>query len=173
MRPKPRSRRSPSRSAAAAAPDGHAPAADPLRAAWDAAVRQLAARDCSEREVRRRLGESAADAAVVDAVVARLRELRFLDDERFARGLCERLARRGYGSARARAELAGHGLAHDDIDAWVADMEDGDAARARALLDRHFGGVPAAARERARAARFLHNRGYGEDLVLAITGQDW
>jgi regulatory protein len=139
--------------------------------AWDAAVRQLAARDCSELEVRRRLDGT--DGALVDRVIERLRELRYLDDDRFARGLCERLARRGYGSARARAELAEHGVEHERIDAWVADMAEADAERAREQLARRFGGLPSGPRERARAARFLHNRGYDEELVLAITEQDW
>lgn len=139
--------------------------------AWDAAVRQLAARDCSEPEIRRRLDGT--DGSIVDRVVARLRELNYLDDDRFARGLCERLVRRGYGSARARAELAEHGLEHERIEAWVADMAEADAERAREQLTQRFGGLPDSPRERARAARFLHNRGYDEELVLAITEQDW
>jgi len=131
----------------------------------------LAARDCSEHEIRARL--AASDDAVLAGVIARLRDYGYLDDERFTRGLCERLARRGYGSERARAELANHGIDHERIEAAVAEMAVADGERAQQQLERRLGGMPRTPGERVKAARFLHNRGYSEEVVLAIVGQDW
>lgn len=166
-----RRRPSPRRSAAVGDRDPEAASRSPEEEARDAAIRLLAIRDRSEAEIRRHLGAFAPE--VADAVVARLRDLRYVDDPRFARNLCEQLARRGYGSERARAELVTHDIAHPVVEENVAEMAAGDAERAAALLQRRFGGVPEAAREKVRAARFLYNRGYPGDLVLAMTGQDW
>jgi len=146
-------------------------AANPAEAAWDRAVRMLAASDRSEHEIRLRLADT--DAAIVADVLRRLRHFGYLDEARFARGLCERLARRGYGSDRARAELAEHRLAHDLIDNTIVEMAEGDADRARAHIDRLYPDGLHTARERARAGRILHNRGYSEAVVLAIVGEDW
>ncbi len=157
----------PSRSGADAAPDG----GDQRERAWNEAVRLLALRDRSEPEVRAQLeGFSGAD---VDAVVARLRELRYLDDERFARGLAERLARRGFGCERLRHELSRHDLDHELVEAVVGVHAAGDVERARTQLERRHRGIPSTPRERAQALRFLHGRGFSEDVVLAIMGRDW
>lgn len=50
----------------------------------DFAVKILSARMKSERDLRRRLGERAETPDAVDAVIARLKELGYLSDERFA-----------------------------------------------------------------------------------------
>lgn len=51
-----------------------------------------------------------------DAVVARMAELGYVDDQAFARMRSEGLARRGYGQRRVTAALANAGIAADDAD---------------------------------------------------------
>lgn len=133
-------------------------------------MRLLAARDRSEHEIRVHLAGHPPD--TLEAVLARLRHFGYVDDDRFAGALCERLARRGFGSERARHELAEHRVAHETISAAVAEMVAGDSDRARHLLARRFPDLGTAPRERARAARFLTSRGYPEAVVTGIVGGD-
>lgn len=126
-------------------------------------MRLLAARDRSEHELRVRLAAAPPD--VIAAVIERLHHFGYLDEVRFARGLAERLVRRGYGSERARLEMAEHRLAHELIEDAVAAMAAGDAERAREFLARRYPGKQATPAARARAARFLLARGYPDEVV--------
>lgn len=70
------------------------------------ALKLLAARDYAERELREKLAARAASAEDTDAVVARLRELGFLDESRFAeRKAGDAAARRLVGKRRVMKEL--------------------------------------------------------------------
>lgn len=160
----PRARTSRRRSAVAAAPDVASP--DPA-SLWDVAVRLLAGRDRSEYELRLRFAEAAPE--VVDELVGRLRHFGYLDDTRFAAGVSERLARRGFGSERVRRELAEHRIAYDCIESVVAEIAAGDRERAVAALRRRYPEWTTLA-ERGRAARFLAGRGYPETVIEDLVG---
>ena len=71
-----------------------------FRSALDAAYRFLAHRPRSEAEVRTRLRRRKVEASLIDRVVARLKEQRFLDDVAFAQQWAEN---RAYHSPRSRA----------------------------------------------------------------------
>jgi regulatory protein len=140
-------------------------------AAWQYALRLLAAHDRSELEVRQRLAARAASPATIGATIARLRDLHYLDDTRFARGTAERAVRRGHGSEWVRAELAAKGVTSALIDEVVAGAYANEAALARSVLARRFATPPAHATERAKAARFLLQRGFPEAIVLRVLGE--
>ena len=75
---------------------------DPLTAA----LRMLARRPYSVAEMRRALAKKYADSNQVRKALARLRELRYLDDKKFAEHYASSLARnRAYGRYRVRREL--------------------------------------------------------------------
>ena len=144
----------------------------PLRElAWRRALRLLAAHDRSTHEIRTRLDASGAAPEIIAATVSRLQELHYLDDERFARTTAEAAARRGYGSERVRAELTAKGVAEPLVDAAIAAAFADEPALARGALTRRFPTPPRGARERAKAARFLLQRGFPEAVVLAILGE--
>jgi len=75
---------------------------DPL----SAALRMLARRPYSVAEMRRALQKKYPDSSQVPKAIARLRELHYLDDKKFAEHYASSLARnRAYGRYRIRREL--------------------------------------------------------------------
>jgi regulatory protein len=125
-------------------------------------------RDRSEQEVRQRLAHRGLDADGIESVIQRLYRYRYLDDARFAEGVAQRGARRGHGRIRVRSELAAKGVpktvAEEAITLAFADEE----CLARRALHKRYKTVPADTAARARAARFLLQRGFPQRLVLAI-----
>lgn len=144
-----------------------------LAAAWDEAVRLLVRRDRSASEVRAELARRGRPEAVVDVTLARLVDLGYVDDNRLAADLAERMIERHRGSLQVEASLVARGLDPAAITAAVANSAHDELERARDLLAGRFPEGLAAARTRARAARFLHGRGFPESVVLAIIGEDW
>jgi regulatory protein len=145
--------------------------AAPADAAWQRAVRLLAAHDRSTHEIRTRLNASGAAPEIVISTISRLLELHYLDDERFARTTAEAAVRRGHGSERVRAALGAKGVAEPLVDAAIAAVFTDEPALARQVLARRFQTPPHDPRERAKAVRFLLQRGFPEMVVLAIFGE--
>jgi regulatory protein len=146
-------------------------ARDPAAQVWQTAVRLLAVRDRSEQELRALLAARGARPARIDAAVARLRELHYLDDARLAQTLAEAAAQRGHGSAYVRQRLAERGVAEPLVEGAVAAAFTDEAALARRVLVQRYGAVPVEPAACARAARFLAGRGFPEAVVLAILGE--
>jgi len=144
---------------------------DPADAAWARAVRWLAAHDRSERELRTRLAAIGAAADTIDVTIRRLSAFGYLDDHRFAVSTAEQAARRGHGSDYVRAHLAQHGVVDDLIDAAVASTFVDETALAQRVLRQRYPIEPRRPAERAKAARFLQQRGFPEAVVLAILGE--
>ena len=141
--------------------------------AWDEAVRLLVRRDRSASEVRAELALRGRPEAVVDAILARLVDLGYVDDKRLAADLAERLVERQRGSLQVEAALTARGFDPAAIAAAVANSTLDEIDRARLLIASRFPEGLAEPRTRARAARFLHGRGFPEAAVLAIIGEDW
>jgi regulatory protein len=135
---------------------------------WRYALRLLGARDRSEKEVRERLARREVETAEIEAIVRRLYRYRYLDDERFADAMARRAQRRGYGSRRVRADLKGKGIAKALIDEVVGTTFVDERELARRALSRRYKTAPEDDKTRARAARFLLQRGFPQRLVLAI-----
>ena len=153
----------------------------PLQRARAVALRYLAAAARTEPQVRARL-EKAGLAAEADAVVGWLRDLRYLDDESFAR--CR--ARALVASGRVGPRMAERRLQQAGIDAGAAraavagalaeEAPGGEATLCRALAERRAGGVPLDRldpRARGRLARYLLGRGFsGAAVARALGGFD-
>jgi regulatory protein len=139
--------------------------------AWDRAIRLLAARDRSEQEIRSRLVASGESAPTIAATVRRLRQYRYLDDQRFALNLAAQAVRRGYGSAYVRAQLEHKGVADQVIGPALHASFDDEVELARRALTRQFPEQPRQPAERAKAARFLLRRGFPEAVVFAILNE--
>jgi regulatory protein len=150
----------------------------PLQRAKAIALRYLAAAARTEAQVRARL-QKAQLADQAEAVVAWLRELRYLDDRAFAQGRARtliasgrlgprvverRLLRAGIGAGPAREALAG---------ALAEAAPGGEVALCRALAERRARGAPLErldARARGRLARFLLGRGFSPGAVAGALG---
>lgn len=116
------------------------------------------------------LRERGFEGALVDSLVAELREERLLDDARYALQLVRSRAERGQGPRRIRLELAAAGV----DEALISQALDGAPdfhAIAAGLRRRRFGVEPPADwTERARQSRFLQYRGFSNDHIASAFG---
>jgi regulatory protein len=136
------------------------------RKAMKRAGRLLASRSRSEHEVRERLGRAGYEGAVVDRVVARLRDLRLVDDLAFARvWVAERSVSRG--PALLADELRRKGVAEDTIqEALEAARRDevGAAVERAGLWAPRVAGRPLF-EQAARIREMLLRRGFSHDAA--------
>ncbi|MBI4754727.1 MAG: recombination regulator RecX [Betaproteobacteria bacterium] len=131
------------------------------------ALRLLARREHSRAELERRLSPFA-DAGEIAALTAELQAGGLLSDARYAGSWVRSHASR-HGSARLRHDLQRQGVDAETVERALRDEAGhNDLERALALWTRRFGTAPADAREYARQARFLQNRGFTADIVRKI-----
>lgn len=153
-------------------PRSRSNASDAAGDAWDRAVRLLAVHDRSEQEIRTRLADAGAAPATIDRTVRRLQHLGYLDDARCAAGAAEQAVRRGYGSAYVQAHLAARGVADGLIEAAIRANFGDEGKLARRALTHRYPTPPQQPRDRMKAARYLLRRGFPEEVVFAILGED-
>jgi regulatory protein len=132
------------------------------------ALNFLGYRARSEKEVRDRLRRYGYGEETVEGVVARLKELGYLDDEDFARLVVREKARR-YGPRRVSAELRKSGvdaeLAQGVVEEEFAGRSEVEQARAAAARRYNRGGSDAEAR---RVYGFLVRRGYSAEVCAEV-----
>lgn len=143
----------------------------------EAAAGFLAVRPRSVAETRRRLRHLGYPQTLADEVVARLVEMRYLDDAVFARAWVESRDRaRPRGEAALRRELTLRGVARDIIDEVLHERvgSDPDAdpnrAAAGALLERRRNALerePDLARRRHKAYALLARNGFDPETCRA------
>ncbi len=137
--------------------------------AYDRALRLLTARPRSRARLEERLRDAGHPAAEVDAALARVTELGYLNDRAFARSQAEALLAR-FGPRAVEVKLVGLGV-HPELAAEsVATLRADEPALARSILAKRFGPGPFEGKAAARAARFLLGRGFDEDLVEKLVG---
>jgi regulatory protein len=140
--------------------------------AFDCALRVLALREHSEAELRRKLTDKGYEAAEIDACVLRLKELRYLDDARFARVFASSWLRngRGYG-ARLKMELARRGVAAETAAQALEELaeEYGEPELLAQLMERKFGSFDpqtATEKERRRVIGYLQRKGFSLSAIF-------
>jgi regulatory protein len=136
--------------------------------AMNRALHFLGYRARSRREVRDRLRRYGYGEETVRAVIGRLEELGYLDDEEFARMVVREKARR-YGPRRVSADLRRSGvdaeLAQDVVEEEFSERSELEAARSAAARRYNRGGSDAEAR---RVYGFLMRRGYSADVCAEV-----
>ena len=130
------------------------------------ALRLLARREHSRKELERKLAPHVASAQALQAVLEALLEKKQLSDERFAEERVRHLSRK-YGAARIRHDLKAKGIDRELIDRV---SEDGETERARAILARKYRTPAETREERARRTRFLQSRGFSHDAIRVALG---
>jgi regulatory protein len=125
----------------------------------------LARRPLTTTELEARLVAKGYQARTASGVVARARELRWLDDEMLAHDRARTLRARGAGPLRITADLEGRGLTGALVEAAVETSRDGRSEHAWAELALRGAGVAGAP---ARAWRLLVQRGFPEDVVARL-----
>ena len=149
-------------------------------AAMEIAVRFLAPRPRTRREVERRLGRAGVEAGVIDATLERLAELGYLDDAAFARWWADQRDRHApRGRRLIEAELRRSGVPREVIEAHRdehdrperppedAALPGTEAERARQALAAHLRGrpMPVEFDARRRIGMFLVRRGFDPETV--------
>src|SRR6185436_9642824 len=126
-----------------------------------AALRILGFRFNSELELRRKLQRRKFEKPVIDATIARLREEKWLNDERFAGAFARTRMRRRIGAKRIVLELRAAGVEDETASRAVAENVDPEKERAqvRAIIERRSGW------ERNKLARYLLKQGYDAALI--------
>jgi SOS response regulatory protein OraA/RecX len=122
------------------------------------ATRAVAHRDLSEHALRERLHRAGVPSAGQEEALETLQRAGLVDDARFARSRANALAHRDRGDAAIRFDLEGQGIAGEQIDAAVAELEP-ERTRAERVVARRGRG--------SATARFLAARGFEEDVVEA------
>ena len=134
----------------------------------DTAFRALARRARSEAEIAALLAARGASATLIHRVLARLRALGYVDDDKLAAELAERWQERGFGSLRIQAELRRLEIDEAIVERMTPDTSE-QRDRARRVLERTF--PPAELGDRkglARAARFLAGRGFPAEVIDSL-----
>lgn len=139
------------------------------------AIKFLSYRARSEAEVRSKLAQSGFSPKIIEPTLEKLRSLKLLDDEAFARSFAEaRIEDRGYGPLRVERELRQKGVAKALVGRLLEETfaRSGGKERARALLERRFRGKDLSdAKNLRRAVGFLRRRGYRDAVIGEILRQ--
>jgi SOS response regulatory protein OraA/RecX len=123
------------------------------------ATRALGPRDRTRRDLEQRLTRAGVPPAAREEALTSLEEAGLVDDARVARSRAETLARRGFGDAAIRSDLARQGVAGDAAREAVAGLEP-EQERARRLV--------ASTGADARALRRLAARGFDPETVREL-----
>lgn len=127
--------------------------------ALDKALRMLALRDHSEREIVEKLARSGYEEREIAETMARLFEYHLLDDAAFAEKWAAGRSKRGLGPWRIRQELRQKGIGGEEIDAALSEIDEDAALAAAVLLARKYL-ARGDANARRRALDALKRRGY-------------
>jgi regulatory protein len=140
-----------------------------------AALRILKYRFNSEAELRRKLRGKQFEKSAIDAVIVRLHEEKWLDDERFAGAFVRTRANRRIGGRRIVLELQAAGIDRSSAAKAVEENVDPErerealltlgAKRARALIRRHGADFLSTAEGRNKLTGYLLKQGYDAALV--------
>jgi len=149
---------------------------EPYLRAFDCALRILSRRDHSIVELRRKLEKKGFPEGEIRRVLAEGLRLGYLDDERAAHALINRLKRKGCGVRRIRFELRQRGLSGDPFIALLQNCfsPEEELGLARRVLERKLKTCSAAEGElakRARLYRFLVGRGFSELSIRAAINE--
>lgn len=144
-----------------------------LQIALKHAYRYLTKRDRTEAEVRIYLEKRETDPASLEAAIAELLELKYLDDERYVQRYVEDRRRLdGWGPVRITQGLRKMGvessLIAPAIEAVAEESEDDDVALATELVQRRFNRRPLDGdKDRQKALRAVVSKGHALDVAYA------
>ena len=131
------------------------------------ALRLLAGREHSRRELERKLAAHEAEPGQLKTALDELQARGFIDEQRVVDSLLHRRAAR-LGTGRIRQELQAKGLDAERVALAVASLKASEVERAREVWRKKFGAPPADASERGKQARFLAARGFDGGVIQRV-----
>ena len=136
--------------------------------ALDRAVRMLAERSCSRREIERKLTLARFDPDVTDLVLFKLESENLLNDRDFAMQWVHSRSRK-YGASRIRQELRTKGIDEETASEILGDLSEEDQLRQAVVLAvKKIRSLQSSCEEKKwkqRTMAFLVRRGYSWDLA--------
>ena len=143
--------------------------------AYTSALRILQYRFNSEHELRRKLAAKRFENAEIDAAIERLRQEKWIDDERFAGAFVRTRASKKIGPARIKRELSAAGVDRETANRALTENRDDERIssdlaaiaekRRRMLIRRHGEDFVRSAEGKSRLAAYLIQQGYPVDQV--------
>ena len=128
------------------------------------AIGMLARREHARAELGRKLATHARPDDDVESVLDLLEREGLLSDARYSEQMA--LRHRGrHGPSRLQQKLRGSGVSEAAMQPVVAAARAEEPTQAMAVLRRKFSAPPGDSAEWARQARYLHNRGFGPDVI--------
>ncbi|MBR0161767.1 MAG: RecX family transcriptional regulator [Oscillospiraceae bacterium] len=131
--------------------------------AVEKAVELLSYRQMSGKEMRSKLIRKGFEAEAAEAAVAKLFELRLLDDEQYAAAVVRHYTAKGYGAGRIRAELAHRGVDRDYWDEALA-FASGSDDKLISYIRSHLRD-PDDRDQKRKVSAALYRRGYSWDEI--------
>jgi regulatory protein len=145
---------------------------------FDYAVKSLGARMQSIRDLRRKMKDRAEPGeegeAMMDRILARLVDMRYLSDERYAADFTRlRQENRSLGRRRVQQDLQQKGIAGDLIATTLSEAYDGvdEAALVRTHMERKRIKPPTDEKSTARVLRRLTTAGFSPKTIFAVLRQ--
>ncbi|MDD5680438.1 MAG: regulatory protein RecX [Candidatus Omnitrophica bacterium] len=150
--------------------------ADDFAKAKEYAYRLLKYRERSTKEIERRLKEKHFSGNICDKVIAELKELGYLDDNRFANMVADSIIKfKPGGLALVRSALYAKGVPAKIIDSVISDVKDGydEYEAAYALASRRVRRFKDIEPERAkhRIYNLLLRRRFKQETILEVLNQ--
>ncbi|QXE90446.1 recombination regulator RecX [Geomonas subterranea] len=140
--------------------------------AFDCCLRILTLRDHSEGELRKKLSAKGYQEPEIEASVARVKELGYLDDLRFARSYASSALRNGKGvGPRLKLELSRRGVAGAIVNQVLDELaqEYSEAGLLAQLMERRYPGFDAATasdKEKRRIVGYLQRKGFSLSAIF-------
>ena len=131
------------------------------------ALKLLAAREHSRKELERKLAPHEAEPGQLKTALDELQARGFIDEQRVVDSLMHRRAGR-LGAGRIKQELQAKGLDAERVALAVASLKATEIERAREVWRKKFGELPQDATQRAKQARFLAARGFAGEAIRRV-----
>lgn len=137
------------------------------------AVGLLARREHSCQELRQKLAQKdEADENIIERVLEALIEQGYQSDQRFAEMVLRTRYGNGFGPIRVRHELKQKGVAGNIIQALLFGFTGDWFAAAKEARAKRFGALPADFKARAKQMRFLAGRGFDQEQIRYVVGEE-
>jgi len=131
------------------------------------ALKALARREHSRRELQAKLQPLAEDPDELERLLDDLEKRGWLSEARFVEQLTI-VRRRRFGAARIIHELREKGVSDASLAAAQSQLRGSEVEAARAVWKKKFGSLPATLAERAKQSRFLASRGFSAETVRQV-----
>jgi len=135
----------------------------------DAALRLLARREHSYRELSQKLRQRGWPEPELEQVLSDLAEQGLQSDERFVESFVRSRAQKAYGPMRIRAELGQRGIERAQIDRALRESDADWLELAGNWYERRYRGTPPAdLKDRSRRQQALARRGFDHSIVREL-----